>query len=203
VGLAQSWRLARAAASWSSLSSFGAIPCTASVLRLIEFCCMECRGTQTWTNALVEDWRRRHSRTSPSAPSSLALCSTGSSRTRRRSTRPFSRTGWSPGQAQCPRDHCCCDRIQLLENGVLKIAAQKGFEGPFLDCFNEVHDRQAACGAALRKGGRIVINNVGESDVYESAARKTVERTSLGAPGPPNCSGVYFGCSLCGVKSNA
>ncbi|HEY3740611.1 MAG TPA: PAS domain S-box protein, partial [Bryobacteraceae bacterium] len=64
--------------------------------------------------------------------------------------------------------------IQLLEKGVLRIVAHEGFEQPFLDFFNEVHDGQAACGAALAKGNRIVIENVAASDVYDSTARKAM-----------------------------
>jgi PAS domain S-box-containing protein len=64
--------------------------------------------------------------------------------------------------------------IQLLEGGVLKIARARGFEQPFLEFFNEVHDGEAACGAALRKGGRIVIDDVAQSDSFDSAARKTM-----------------------------
>jgi PAS domain S-box-containing protein len=64
--------------------------------------------------------------------------------------------------------------IQLLQDGVLRISAQQGFDQPFLDFFNEVHDGHAACGAALRTGGRIVIDNVAESEVYDSAARKAM-----------------------------
>ena len=64
--------------------------------------------------------------------------------------------------------------IQLLENGVLKIAAQKGFERPFLEFFKEVQDGQAACGAALQKGGRIIVDHVEGSDVFDTAARKVM-----------------------------
>jgi PAS domain S-box-containing protein len=64
--------------------------------------------------------------------------------------------------------------MQLLHNGVLTIAAQQGFDQPFLDFFKEVHESHCACGAALRKGGRVVVESVAESDFYESAARKVV-----------------------------
>jgi PAS domain S-box-containing protein len=64
--------------------------------------------------------------------------------------------------------------IQLLQDGVLRIIAQQGFDESFLDFFDEVHDGHAACGAALKKGGRIVIDNVPDSDVYDSVARKAM-----------------------------
>jgi PAS domain-containing protein len=43
--------------------------------------------------------------------------------------------------------------IQLLDlaSGALKIEASRGFDSPFLDFFNAVHDGQAACGTAMRK----------------------------------------------------
>jgi PAS domain S-box-containing protein len=64
--------------------------------------------------------------------------------------------------------------IQLLRNGVLRIAAQQGFDQPFLNFFDEVRDGQAACGAALSNGRRMVIDNVGQSEIYDSAARKAM-----------------------------
>ena len=45
--------------------------------------------------------------------------------------------------------------IQLLDDaGRLGIAAHRGFDAPFLEFFNEVHDGLAACGSALQKGER-------------------------------------------------
>ena len=38
--------------------------------------------------------------------------------------------------------------IQLLEDGALRIVSQRGFEAPFLDFFDVVHNDQAACGSA-------------------------------------------------------
>jgi len=52
--------------------------------------------------------------------------------------------------------------------------AQQGFDRPFLEFFGEVHDAQAACGAALKKGGRVVIDDVAESNVYDVASRKAM-----------------------------
>jgi PAS domain S-box-containing protein len=39
--------------------------------------------------------------------------------------------------------------IQLLDGDTLKIVAHRGFEAPFLDFFNTVHEGLAACGTAL------------------------------------------------------
>ena len=57
--------------------------------------------------------------------------------------------------------------IQLLDGaGVLKIAAQRGFEAPFLEFFDEVHDGQAACGAAMQRGERVIVDDVQQSPVF-------------------------------------
>ena len=64
--------------------------------------------------------------------------------------------------------------IQLLDDGVLRIVAQQNFDQPFLDFFNEVHDGQAACGAALRQGGRVIIDDVAGSPVYDEPPRQAM-----------------------------
>src|SRR5262245_35607787 len=58
--------------------------------------------------------------------------------------------------------------IQLLDthSGTLKIVASRGFEKPFLEYFNAVQDGQAACGTALRRGRRVVIEDVTTSPVF-------------------------------------
>ncbi len=56
--------------------------------------------------------------------------------------------------------------IQLLEDGVLRIAAQHGFERPFLDFFAAVKDDGSACGRALHTGQRVIIEHVSTSPVF-------------------------------------
>jgi signal transduction histidine kinase/DNA-binding response OmpR family regulator len=56
--------------------------------------------------------------------------------------------------------------IQLLEDGVLKIVAQRGFQKPFLDFFNAVHEGHAACGTAMDKGERVIVEDVANSDIF-------------------------------------
>jgi PAS domain S-box-containing protein len=57
--------------------------------------------------------------------------------------------------------------IQLLDaTGTLCIQAQRGFEQPFLDFFNRVHDGQAVCGTALKSGGRVVVEDVAKSPIF-------------------------------------
>jgi GAF domain-containing protein len=56
--------------------------------------------------------------------------------------------------------------IQVLESGVLRIAAQHGFERPFLDFFAAVKDDESACGHALQTGGRVIVEDVQTSPVF-------------------------------------
>jgi PAS domain S-box-containing protein len=58
--------------------------------------------------------------------------------------------------------------IQLLDggSGALKIVASRGFERPLLEFFNAVHDGEAACGTALQRGERVVIEDVAASPVF-------------------------------------
>lgn len=56
--------------------------------------------------------------------------------------------------------------IQVLENGVLRIAAHQGFERPFLDFFAEVKDDESACGRALQTGQRVIVEDVRTSPVF-------------------------------------
>jgi signal transduction histidine kinase/ActR/RegA family two-component response regulator len=63
--------------------------------------------------------------------------------------------------------------IQLLEQGNLKIVAQRGFQAPFLEFFNAVHDGQAACGTAMERGECVVVEDVANSSIFAGTpARK-------------------------------
>ena len=58
--------------------------------------------------------------------------------------------------------------IQLFDqvSESLRIVASRGFEAPFLEHFNAVHDGQGSCGSAARRGGRAVIGDVTTSPVF-------------------------------------
>jgi two-component system CheB/CheR fusion protein len=58
--------------------------------------------------------------------------------------------------------------IQLLDPdaNTLKIVASRGFEPQYLEFFNSVHEGEAACGAALQKRERVVINDVTTSPIF-------------------------------------
>jgi PAS domain S-box-containing protein len=59
--------------------------------------------------------------------------------------------------------------IQLLdlETGTLEIAAQRGFQSPFLDFFGSVGAGEAAaCGAALQASERVIVEDVTQSELF-------------------------------------
>jgi PAS domain S-box-containing protein len=56
--------------------------------------------------------------------------------------------------------------IQLLDGDTLKIVAQRGFEAPFLEFFNTVHQGLAACGTAMQRGERIIVEDVATSPLF-------------------------------------
>jgi PAS domain S-box-containing protein len=58
--------------------------------------------------------------------------------------------------------------IQLLALGsdALQIVASRGFERPYLEFFNAVHEGEAACGAVLQKRERVVVEDVTTSPIF-------------------------------------
>jgi len=63
--------------------------------------------------------------------------------------------------------------IQLLDTagGTLRIAAQRGFEEPFLRFFASVlSDEASACGAAFRSGERVIVEDVTQNELFRGHA---------------------------------
>ncbi len=62
--------------------------------------------------------------------------------------------------------------VQLLDqgSGTLKIVASRGFETPFLRFFDAVHAGQGACGTAMQRGARVLIEDVATSPVFVGTA---------------------------------
>ena len=56
--------------------------------------------------------------------------------------------------------------IQLFEGDLLRINAQRGFDAPFLNFFDEVHSEQAACGTALQRNERVIVDDVAKSPLF-------------------------------------
>src|SRR5262249_59731773 len=58
--------------------------------------------------------------------------------------------------------------IQMFDraSGALKIVVHRGFDSTFVDCFNAVHEGEAACGTALQTGARVVIDDITASQVF-------------------------------------
>ena len=89
--------------------------------------------------------------------------------------------------------------IQLLEGDHLRIAAQRGFDRPFLEFFAWVPGEQAACGTALQRGERVIVDDVLNSpifvgtsalDVMVAAGAHAVQSTPL-----VSRSGASWACS--------
>ncbi len=82
--------------------------------------------------------------------------------------------------------------VQIVDDsGSLRIAAQRGFEAPFLDFFRSVRSNESACGAALGRGHRVIVADVTSSpifsgtkalDVLLSAGVAAVQSTPLIGP---------------------
>jgi PAS domain S-box-containing protein len=62
--------------------------------------------------------------------------------------------------------HADMGYIQLIEDEVLRMVVQRGFEAPFLDYFNSVHHDEAASGTAMRYGARLIVDDVATSPVF-------------------------------------
>jgi len=62
--------------------------------------------------------------------------------------------------------------LQLIDpvSGDLHIAAQYGFQRPFLDFFECVHENEAACGTAFKRGGRVIVEDVTQSPIFYGTA---------------------------------
>ncbi len=58
--------------------------------------------------------------------------------------------------------------IQLLDpaSGTLRIVASRGLEQPFLDFFNSGSGGDGACGAAMRQGKRVIVEDVTTSSIF-------------------------------------
>ncbi len=58
--------------------------------------------------------------------------------------------------------------FQLLDpiTGTLKIVAQRGFTQPFLDFFAEVNDATSACGVAMQRGERVIVEDITRSEIF-------------------------------------
>lgn len=64
--------------------------------------------------------------------------------------------------------------IQLFRNGMLRIVCQRGFKSPFLDFFDSVEHGTAACGTALQRGERVIVDDVSESAIFAGTVAREV-----------------------------
>jgi two-component system CheB/CheR fusion protein len=58
--------------------------------------------------------------------------------------------------------------MQMVDHTLkaLQIVASRGFEKPFLEFFNTVHEGRAACGTAMQQGARVIIEDVTTSSTF-------------------------------------
>ena len=66
--------------------------------------------------------------------------------------------------------------VQLVEptTGDLKIMKQRGFAKAFLDYFNMVPSGMAGCGAAMKNGKRVIVENVESDPLLDEESRKVI-----------------------------
>jgi GAF domain-containing protein len=73
--------------------------------------------------------------------------------------------------------------IQLLDGDCLRIAAQRGFETPFLEYFDSVDGERAACGTALQRGERVIVEDVRNSPIFRDTGLECCLRRAGGSVG--------------------
>jgi PAS domain S-box-containing protein len=73
--------------------------------------------------------------------------------------------------------------IQLVDQGILRIVAERGCPAEFLNFFHEVsHDTTAACGAALSGGSRVMIEDIESDELFRGTpAREVLLRAGIRA----------------------
>jgi PAS domain S-box-containing protein len=67
--------------------------------------------------------------------------------------------------------------IQLVDSatGTLRIVAQRGFPQWWIDYWNEVSVGQGACGAALERGERVVVEDIEQSPIFAGTRVRQVQ----------------------------
>jgi PAS domain S-box-containing protein len=70
--------------------------------------------------------------------------------------------------------HADMGNIQLLDGDALKLVAHRAFQPPFLEVFQIVRDCGTACGAALAKGKRVIVEDVAASALHSTQAREAL-----------------------------
>jgi PAS domain S-box-containing protein len=70
--------------------------------------------------------------------------------------------------------------IQLYDRatGALVLTAHRGFDEPFLEFFASVSDKESACGSAMQRGERVVVEDVAASLIFQGT---TAQGVMLGA----------------------
>jgi PAS domain S-box-containing protein len=70
--------------------------------------------------------------------------------------------------------------IQLVDaaSGALQLVAQRGFDAPFLTFFRATHAGEAACGVAMQRGERVIVEDVTQSPIFRGTPALEVLRAA-------------------------
>ena len=68
--------------------------------------------------------------------------------------------------------------LQLIEGGKLRMAAHAGHSQAFLDFFADAGTREPVCGAAMKQGGRVVVEDVERSPLFAGSPSLAVLRAA-------------------------
>lgn len=74
--------------------------------------------------------------------------------------------------------------IQLIDpsSGDLRIMAQRGFPGWWLEFWNSVAKGKGSCGTALERGERVIVENVGQSPIFAGTPALEIQlKAGIGA----------------------
>jgi PAS domain S-box-containing protein len=71
--------------------------------------------------------------------------------------------------------------VQLYDDttGCLRIAAQQGFDRPFLEHFAVVRSGEAACGAAIERGVQVIVEDVYGSPLFSDRSRAVMKAAGV------------------------
>jgi DNA-binding transcriptional regulator YdaS (Cro superfamily) len=77
--------------------------------------------------------------------------------------------------------------LQIMRPDGLAIAAQQGFEAPFLEFFARVADAGSACGAALQRAQRVIVPDVAKDPIFAGtrAGEVMLEANALAVQSTP------------------
>ena len=79
--------------------------------------------------------------------------------------------------------------LQLLEDDSLRIVSQYGHKQPFREFFASAENRASACGEAMQRGGRVIVEDIETSSLFAGTPSLDVMRKGRGASGAIHANG--------------